>query len=300
MSMRMIIAGIFVRLTAKPHMTSLERARAWINAPKGSATPPKTVSRRHKIDHESVNGFSCYTVTPKDRPNGRVAVYLHGGAYVNEITRRHWTFASQIADAGVKVVVPIYGLAPRYTHREAYELLSAVYTELVAPHAEPTDVVVIGDSAGGGLALGFLQELTKLQLPQPGRSILIAPWLDLTLSNPGISTIRDPWLSKIGLVEAGKAWAGDDDPSDPRLSPVNGSLRGLAPIDIYIGTRDLTLPDVLKLGDRAPDEGEISITVCPKAIHVYHLVPSPEGRAAAREIVTAVASRRSHRNDEVR
>jgi acetyl esterase/lipase len=97
-------------------------------------------------------------------------------------------------------------------------------------------------------------------------------------------------LSSVGLLEAGKVWAGGDDATDPRLSPLNGPLAGLAPIDVYVGTRDICLPDVLLLKERATAEGAaVRLAVCDGAVHVYPLIPVPEGRAAAREIVRSVS-----------
>ena len=124
--------------------------------------------------------------------------------------------------------------------------------------------------------------------------MLLSPWLDLTLSHPDLpaAEARDPWLSTAGLRETGRAWAGGDDPTDPRLSPGNGPLAGLAPVHVYVGTRELCLPDSLRLRDRAAAEGaRVELTVCEGAVHVYPLVPAPEGRAAAAAIVGEIAGR---------
>jgi len=153
-------------------------------------------------------------------------------------------------------------------------------------------VSFVGDSAGGGLALGLAQTFAGSGLPQPRRIVLLSPWLDLTLSHPDLPDVekRDPWLSSTGLHEAARAWAGGDDPTDPRLSPGNGPLAGLAPIDLYVGTHEICLPDALLLQERAAAQGaELQLTVREGAVHVYPLVPAPEGRAAARAVVRSVA-----------
>ena len=164
-----------------------------------------------------------------------------------------------------------------------------------APESRPASraaVTILGDSAGGGLALGFAHTLAVSALPQPRRVVLISPWLDLTLSHPDLPAVeaRDPWLCSVGLAEAARAWAGGDDQEDPRLSPGNGSLAGLAPIDLYVGTHEICLPDALLLQERARAEGvKIDLTVCAGGLHVYPLLPVPEGRAAAAVIVERVA-----------
>lgn len=285
-----VISGV-LRLTRKPRMATVERARKRIAAPKGPTEPPAALRTRHEVRTRSVQGFPCTTVAPRDGGSGRAVVYLHGGSYVSEIAKQHWALISRLADAGVRVEVPLYGLAPQHTYREAYPFVTEVYRDLLA-EVEASAVTVAGDSAGGGLALGFAQTLAAEGLPQPRKLVLLSPWLDLTLSHPDLPALerRDPWLNIEGTVEAGKAWAGGDDPTQPRLSPVNGDLSGLAPMDVSVGTHELCLPDVLLLQERGAAAGAtLRVTVCPGAVHVYPLVPAPEGRAAAREIVEEIA-----------
>jgi acetyl esterase/lipase len=281
-----------LRVTRKPAMATAERARRRLAAPKGPTEPPTSLTRRHDVTHREVEGFPCTTVAPRGRPAGRGAVYLHGGAYVSAISPQHWALVSRLADAGVRVEVPHYGLAPRHTYREAHPFVTAVYRRLL-DDVDAAAVSVAGDSAGGGLALGLAQTLAGAGLPQPRRLVLLSPWLDLTLSHPDLPAVetRDPWLSSAGLRVAAAAWAGGDDPTDPRLSPGGGPLTGLAPVHVYVGTREICLPDALALRDRARVEGAaVELTVCEGAVHVYPLVPAPEGRAAARAIVREIAA----------
>ncbi|CCG03085.1 alpha/beta hydrolase fold domain-containing protein [Blastococcus saxobsidens] len=290
-SLQMKAIAAVLRLAYKPRMGTAERGRARVAGPKGPSEPPAKLRKRHAVSTRRVGGFDCHTVAPRDRPAGRAAIYLHGGAYISEISPQHWALISRMADAGVRVEVPSYGLAPQHTYRDAYPFLTEVYRRLVADVEAPA-ISMVGDSAGGGLALGLAQTLGDVGLPQPGRLVLIAPWLDLTLSNPDLPAVeaRDPWLSTAGLHEAARAWAGGDDPTQPRLSPLNGSLADLPPIDLYVGTRDICLPDALLLRDRATADGaRLRLVTCEGAVHVYPLVPAPEGRAAAREVVRTVA-----------
>jgi monoterpene epsilon-lactone hydrolase len=289
-SLQMRAVSAALRLTRKPRMATAERARKRMAAPKGPADPPAKLRKRHDVSSRQVGGFPVHTVAPRGRRAERAAVYLHGGAYISEISPQHWALISQLADAGVRVEVPSYGLAPQYTYRDAYPFLTAVYRQLLAD-VDASAVTLVGDSAGGGLALGFAQTLLGTDLPQPRRLVLISPWLDLTLSHPDLPAVelRDPWLSSVGLAEAARSWAGGDDPTDPRLSPGNGPLAGLAPVDVYVGTREICLPDVLRLQDRGVIEDvKLQVTVCEGAVHVYPLVPVPEGRTAAREIVASI------------
>jgi acetyl esterase/lipase len=288
-SLQMRAVALFLRLAYKPRMASAEKAHRRMAEPKGAAEPPAALRERHEVSSRRVAGFECYTVAPRGRRAERAAVYLHGGAYIGEIAPQHWALVARLADAGVRVEVPIYGLAPQHTHREAYPFVTAVYQDLLR-EVDASAVTLAGDSAGGGLALGLAQTLDAAGLPQPRRLVLLSPWLDLTISNPDIATVPDPWLNPVGLVEAGRAWAGGDDPTDPRLSPLNGPLTGLAPMHVYVGTREIVLPDVRLLQERAAAQGaSLETTVCAGAVHVYPLLPAPEGRAAARAIVAEIA-----------
>ncbi|MEU0220550.1 alpha/beta hydrolase fold domain-containing protein [Streptomyces sp. NPDC006265] len=166
---------------------------------------------------------------------------MRGGAYTSEITGQHWSLVGAPADEGVRAEVPLYGLTPRHTYREAYPLVTEVYRRCRST-CPPQRHPLAGDSAGAGLALGAARELPAAGLPQPRRIALISPWLDLTLSHPAVRAVapHDPWLTPEGLVEMGRARADGDDPADPRLSPVAGSLKGLAPMSVFIGTRDVS------------------------------------------------------------
>jgi acetyl esterase/lipase len=287
----MAVIRTFMRVAYKPRMATVARARKRIAAPKGSTEPPARLRTRHDVRTRMVEGFPVHTVGPRGRPAERAAIYLHGGAYISAIAPQHWALIGALADAGVRVEVPHYGLAPEHTHREAYPFVTAVYRELLE-QVDPGAVTIAGDSAGGGLALGFAQVLSAAELPQPRQLVLLSPWLDLTISNPEVPAVeaRDPWLASVGLRVAGEAWAGGDDPTQPRLSPLNGPLAGLAPLHVYVGTREICLPDVLELQRRAEAAGaQADVVVCEGAVHVYPLVPAPEGRTAARQIVTRIA-----------
>jgi monoterpene epsilon-lactone hydrolase len=285
--MRMV--GVFTRLRYKPQGATREKATARLSAPKGSSSPPETMTVRHRISTRTIEGFTTYTVRPTDHPSGGAALYVHGGAYSAEITKQHWSLIDRFArEEGVRVEVPIYGLVPAHTAIEAFAFLTEVYRQLLTDH-RPESITIIGDSAGGGLALAFTQTLAGLGLPQPARIVLISPWLDIALLNPEIADIDDPWLTRAGLLVAGEAWAGGLEPSDPRLSPINGVLQGLAPIDVYIGTRDIFYPDARQLRSLALDAGvTVEFHEAKGAVHVYPLTPTPEGRRASGEIVRSV------------
>jgi acetyl esterase/lipase len=291
-SVPMRVLSVWLRVCMKPRVATAERARARMAKPKDNPEPPASLRRRHQVSVRTVGGFPCYTVTPRSVTTpARALVYLHGGAYVSEITRAHWRFISRLADAGCQAEVPIYGLAPQHTYRDAFPAITAVHQALL-DRFDPQAVAWAGDSAGGGLALAVAQTLPDAGLAMPARLILLSPWLDITMSNPGIAEIapQDPWLSPAGLMECGRAWAGGDDPHDPRLSPINGPVDGLPLLDLFAGTAEIFRPDIRLLAQRATDAGiPVRLTEAGGAFHVYPLAPVPEARIAIDSIVHALA-----------
>ncbi|MEV6822417.1 alpha/beta hydrolase [Nocardiopsis dassonvillei] len=284
--------AVAFRVARKRPMETVEGARERIDEAKDDPEPPHWVAKRHETTRREVGGFASYTVLARDREEDpdKAVLYVHGGSYISEISPWHWVLISRMADVGCRVEVPIYGLAPQHTYREAFGFLHTVYRDLLE-HVVPERTVFAGDSAGAGLALALAQTLPEEGLPQPARLILVSPWTDLTMSNPDIAEVegRDPWLSPVGLKEAAKVWAGGDDLSLPRLSPVNGVLSGLPPMDLYIGTRDVFLPDTRRLRALvARAGGEVDLHEEEGAFHVYPLVPVPEGSRARARIIGTV------------
>ncbi len=235
------------------------------------------------LDRQSV--WPIYTLTFKSlRTPQRTVVYLHGGAWVNEIASQHWKFAAQIAaDRQVRVVLPIYPLVPSATAAEVVPTIAELVAEKVTPDHS---VCLVGDSAGGQMALSaavLLRDEHRLVLPQ---TVLISPVLDVSLNNPLIGAVDDPWLTRAGLLEFAKRWCGDLPMTDPMVSPLNADLSGLGPLTVFSGTRDILNPDARLLVDKAAAAGvEIDYHEQPGLVHVYPLTPTPEGRAARALVV---------------
>ncbi|MCC9178054.1 alpha/beta hydrolase fold domain-containing protein [Arthrobacter sp. zg-Y750] len=290
-SMPLRLLTPYLRLTRKPLTATAGRAEKRLTAPKRPSPPPRRLRRGFRVDERTVNGFTCYSVQPRDpRPasaSASAVMYLHGGAYTSPITGWHWRFIAGLAAAGHRVEVPLYGLAPRYSHRDTTALLASLYQSILAD-IPPERVALAGDSAGGGLALAFAQQLPALSLPAPGRMVLLSPWVDLAMENPELDEVEkhDPWLSRTGLRVSARAWASGTPLTDPRVSPLYGGLAGLPPTLLFAGTRDLPYPDIRKLETRMRAAGgQVSLRVADGGVHVYPLLPVPEGRKARKQVL---------------
>jgi epsilon-lactone hydrolase len=258
------------------------------------AAPPADFETRYSLRQQRIEGSVCYSMAPLVNPSPTAVMYLHGGAHVAEMSSHHWNFLAQLVDsAACTVHVPIYPLAPENTYQAAHRVMLALYRQLAAA-SHASDLVLMGDSSGGGLATSLAQQLGALDLPQPRDIVLISPWLDLTVSGAEAARAEksDPWLAVAGLAEAGRWWAGSEDPAAPHLSPINGSLEGLAPITIFIGSRDLLKAECQRLREQAIRQGvPVDWREEKGMIHVWPLLPLRKSRLARSQISDIVRSR---------
>ena len=249
--------------------------------------PPKGLERQATVSLRQVRGWPVYDLSPRTAAPARHVLYLHGGAYVNEIVIWHWLLLAHLVKrAPVRCVVPIYPLGaaagPARTVATATDLAADLIAEVGADW-----VVLMGDSAGGGMALAAAQGLRDRGLTA-GRVLLISPWLDLAVDGPEQRAIepRDAMLAIPGMLEAARAYAGELPFDDPRVSPIHGDLRGLPPIATFTGTEDLLNPDSHRLHEACTRAGvPCELVEAPGMPHDWPLLPTPEGRAARKRIV---------------
>lgn len=152
-------------------------------------------------------------------------------------------------------------------------------------------VAVLGDSAGGQIALSAALMLRDRGLPPLSDIVLISPALELSFSNPEIPDREetDPWLAHQGLSVVTDLWRGDRAVSDPIVSPLLGDVAGLGRVAIFSGTRDILNPDAGLLHRKLASSGiECIFREQPEALHVYPLLPGRLGKRAQRDIVERI------------
>jgi acetyl esterase/lipase len=248
--------------------------------------PPRGLrSVEIEVDVCHDTGWPVYRVLPRSRTSTRAAVYVHGGAWVNQIHPLHWRLVAGLAArSGTAVTVPIYPLAPVGTAATVVPAVADLVAALVDRYGAG-QVAALGDSAGGQIALSAALLLRDRGVPPLHRTVLISPALDLTLANPEIDLVepQDPWLARPGTRAAIELWRGDLSIKDPLVSPLFGDLAGLGPLTVFSGTRDITSPDTRLLVSRARAAG-VQVDHHEEAglVHVHPLLPVPEGRRARR------------------
>ncbi len=224
--------------------------------------PPFFLTCGLDVTSDEYAGWKVWTLTPAE-PSGEVVVAVHGGSFISQASILHWwTYADMARDTGAMVIVPLYPLA----HEDGTGATAATVVPTMADfiaaqvanpeHAGAENVSVLGDSAGGAIALAATQELVRRCNADPdcdpaealpGRVVLIAPVLDASLSNPNVALVDDPLLDPAASRTNGRLWAGNLDIKDPVVSPLYGSLEGLPPTTVYAGSLDLRAADVLVL-----------------------------------------------------
>ncbi|MFD4416343.1 alpha/beta hydrolase [Bacillus safensis] len=220
-------------------------------------------------------------------------LFIPGGGYIEQPLTWHWRFLDRLTkQLNSTVYVPVYPKAPNHQYMDAIESVLPVYQGLLEK-GTPENIVIMGDSAGGGLSLAFAQYLAEKGLPQPGNIILLSPWLDVTLSNPDIAAMvpKEPMLNLALLIEAGKRYAGEMDETHHLVSPIYGEIKSLGRISVFIGTHEFFLPDARKFKEMADKQGvPINYIEYPKMNHVFPVFPIPEAKKALNQIVAIIES----------
>lgn len=219
--------------------------------------------------------------------SARTVFYLHGGAYVQQISFFHIRYCDILCSkANVNIVIPLYRLAPNHTWKETYDFLFNLYND-----EHPS--VIMGDSAGGGLAAGFVQYLSETSSALPDKVCLLSPWADASMSaDYSDYEKKDPMLGVDGLREMGRTWAGNLDAKDPKISPLYGNFEHFPQTLLFTGTREIFYPDVTAFYKKLIQAGRTAELVVGNGLnHVYPLYPIPEAKAALKSVLDFISDK---------
>jgi epsilon-lactone hydrolase len=187
-------------------------------------------------------------------------LYLHGGAYMLGSATAYMSFASQFAArAGFNVFIAEYGLAPEHPFPAGLHDARAAWQGLQAQGIER--IVIVGDSAGGGLSLSLLNwvsaEAVAGRTLAPVACVVMSPWTDLVLAGQSYATKseEDPFITENMLRTCAAFYLGSTAPENAEASPIYGDLAGLPPIQMHVGTSEVLLDDTLRYAERAGAAG---------------------------------------------
>lgn len=246
---------------------------------------------------DRVAGLHCEWINEGGGPSLPVILYLHGGGYVLGNCATHRNIAARIAlSAASRTIVPEYRLAPEHRFPAAVEDAIAVYDGLLDAGLPPSELMVAGDSAGGGLAAALLLSLRDSRRPLPRLAVLISPWTDLTLSGDSYRTRADldPIDRVVALRRMVQAYLGGADPTDPLASPIFGDLHGLPPLLIQTGDHEVLLDDSVRFAQQARAAGvDVELEIWPEMWHgwQYSAPELPEATEAIGRIGSYIRTR---------
>jgi acetyl esterase/lipase len=249
---------------------------------------PSEFTKSFTVKTQIINSRTIATIEKNNSSPKIHIIYLHGGAYVFESSSLHWSLLKKILNKiSSRISIVDYPLAPENNYKNTFEMLSKAYEYIIGQYSKD-EIIIMGDSAGGGLALAFIQKLIREnELTIPSKLILLSPWIDLTLENPEIKLVEnlDKQLSIGFLKYCADKYSDGDDKHNYLLSPINGSIKGLPRTVVFYGTHELFCPDIKKLKKMAIEENvKIQFVEYDEMQHDWILFPISESDNAISEI----------------
>ena len=291
----------FMRLTAYPLSIVAPRNRLSAYTFRTIVNVGMTAGGSSRIDHVPVRDAHRMRrvigewVSARPEPGTPIMFYLHGSAYVGCSTATHRRLVSRLVRRTGRPAFSLeYPLAPRYRFPAAHDAVVAGYRWLLDQGFRAEDIVVVGDSAGGHLALALCGELRRLGLPMPAGLALMSPLVDASFDTAAAAArrVQDPVCVPRGAKRLLRHYTRGGDLRDPRLDVVQEAGADLPPMLIQAGGSEMMSADA-ELFAAAQSElgGRCELQVWPGQIHVFQAFGFlPESRAALDEIATFVAS----------
>ena len=255
---------------------------------------PRNIQRNYVVNIQIIDERAIATFERSDKVSDVHLVFFHGGAYIFEASSFHWKLAEEIVNRSFcRMTLIDYPLAPEHSYRETFKMVQGAY-KLLTDLYPGDSMILMGDSAGGGLALALSRKLTEEPAAKlPVKNILLSPWLDMTLSNPEIKNLKrsDHILSVEMLRIAGSKYANGDDLSALELSPVNGEFKDLPATIVFFGTEEIFYADCNRLRSIAASNREPFIfREYPGMQHDWAIFPVPERKLVVAEICDFIHS----------
>ncbi|WNN74730.1 alpha/beta hydrolase [Lysinibacillus capsici] len=281
----------------KKSFSSIENAQQFIKQRGTENIHPyvigEDVNLLSALKEQTFEDMQVFILNDQKSSSQMVILYIHGGAWTNQPLNLHWLFMDKMAQAlNAKVIAPIYPKVPHFSYQDTYPKMLRLYKEILASIESSNQLTIIGDSAGGNIALGLIQMLKRDGLPQPQDIILLSACVDMSLENPLIQEYEenDPMLASEGMEVITKIWAADKALKDPIISPIYGDFQGVGKITHFIGSHESLYPDAIQFDEKLTEQGvAINTFVYPKMNHVFVVMPIPEAVDAQQKIINILS-----------
>jgi len=243
----------------------------------------------------SLGGVPGFRFTSPQAAADKILLYLHGGAYVVGSATGYRSLAAELGRAtGATSYAIDYRLAPEHPYPAAVDDAVTAYRALLAQGVPAHQIVIAGDSAGGGLTLAMLIRLRDAGDALPAAALLISPWADLGCTAASLTSkaAQDPSLTPEGLRATAALYLNGADARTPAASPIFGDLSGLPPLLVQVGTAEILLDDAIAVARVAGQHDvAVDLAIWPHMVHVWHAFAFmlPEGQAAITQAGTFLA-----------
>lgn len=247
---------------------------------------PKDVT----ITDVDANGIHSIWISPSNTISDKVVLHFHGGGYVTGSASAHLMMCIPMAQTlKAKMLLPDYRLAPEHPFPAAVDDAVKAYRWLLAQGHSPKDIILSGDSAGGGLSLAAVLALREAGDPLPAAVVCMSPWTDLTFSGTSHTTKAkaDCVLFTDVLQEWAACYAGKETPENPLISPIYADFHKFPPLLIQVGSDEVLLDDAILLAKKAKADGvNVTLKVWDDLWHVWPALGDllPESKKAFEEI----------------
>jgi acetyl esterase/lipase len=250
-----------------------------------------------------LGGVPAITLQPQVGHPDRTVLYFHGGGYVSgSPPERYLPLAAAVAlAANARVHVVDYRVAPETPFPGAFDDCLRAYHWLVTHNgADPQRPAMLGDSAGGNLAVAVTAAARDQGLALPGRIALISPLADLTFSGASIEERKhlDPLVTREMLESTVIDYLAGSDPRDPRCSAIFADMHGFPPMFIQVGENEILYDDAARIRDAATTAGvDVAFESWRHGIHVWPVFISaglPESAAAIERLATFFKTQAAH------
>ena len=205
----------------------------------------------------------------------QIILYLHGGGYTIGSSHTHRALIGKLVKKTRRVGILIeYRKAPENPFPAAVEDALMSYKSLLERGKKPEDIILAGDSAGGGLVLAVQLALKEKKMPLPGAVVCLSPWVDLAVSGESIERNKDndPLVDKEKMHIWAKMYSGEYPVTHPQISPIYADLKGLSPMLIQVSNAEMLYDDAIRLAEKAEKAGvDVTLQVFDGLIHWWHI-----------------------------
>lgn len=242
------------------------------------------------IEKNNIQDMNCEYIKMKDNADKGLVIMFHGGGYVTGSCITHRLLAARLVlRTGYTVLLFDYGLAPE--HPFPYAINQAIELYKTLSH---NNIVFMGDSAGGGLAVATMMKIREEGLKQPAKAILLSPWADLTLTGKSMKSRyeQEPMLTLGDLAITAYRYLHNENPTNPLVSPIFGDLTGLPKCLIHVGDHEVLLDDSTRLYDKmVADHVDVTMKIWPELWHCFQAWDIPEANKSIDEIAEFILNK---------